>query len=847
MTLLLNSPFNPASLGNLLAWYAADQITSPPASGSALSSWNDLSGNGYTASQATGADQPTFVTNVQNGLPVVSFDGTDDFLAATIPTTPQPLTFFLVVDATTLGSRVPLSFSGSSFVEVNTGLGAYLSFGSAINGGTLTSGDWYYIAFQADGASSLIRVNGSQVASGSAGTNGTSTTLNIGSLPGGDFWPNHVGEVLVYSSALTTAQMQQVEAYLAFKWLATGSNPAISSTAGPSFLPRKLGPKAVGPTFFAGRVPKLVPSPLNVVPTPAVARALVQPGASLAAGAAVTAQSAVARALVPRGITAGLPAPAPAVVTGSPEALPGLQETLTGTVNPEGGATTYQFQWGTSASYGNTTPVTSAGSGSSPVTVNATVTGLTPGTLYHYRLTATNSGGTTNGADQTFYPFVTPAPQTKAVRTWTDQSPFTYCLYDLLSGRFLGTLPFTQVTFGSQLLQPGTFSGTIDVASQAVQNLGPFGLIQEGRTAVLIDYLGSFIWGGIIWTAPYDQDDTKRQVQVTATEIWSWIQNQRVQATDYSAPPYSGITGNSSEMPIWDASLTSVPDGGPGVYDPVLIAWQMLSDALYYVPNANLFGGTGIAANGYTNAAAYLASGTNTPQVDYLAENYPYSSLQQLGSALNQLATLGLGVGFDYGIDVAGSAFGPVTCTINLSYPRRGRAFSQNNLVLDCQRALKFSIPSDGTQTGNTVYEQGANGALSVSQNAQPLNGGYPILERIMSRSNIQSANVMQVLQQTGAADLAIYSYPLFTPTVTTDLFTGPLQLGQFIVGDDVWWRIPATNGVGQTFCPRFESGLDVEARIIGYQATAADAGTSTLQVTLAEPPSYSVQGPWLP
>ena len=533
----------------------------------------------------------------------------------------------------------------------------------------------------------------------------------------------------------------------------------------------------------------------------------------------------------------------PRAITGSPEALPGLQETLSGTVNPNGGATTYQFQWGPTSTYGNTTAATSAGSGSSAVAASATITGLTAGTIYHYRLTATNSGGTSYGADATFYPFAPPAPQTKTVTRWTDQNPFTYCLYDLLSGQFKGTLPLSQVTFGSQLLQPGSFSGTIDVASQAIQNLGPFGLIEPGRTALLIDYLGSFIWGGIIWTAPFDQDDTKRQVQIGATEIWSWIQNQRVQATDYTSPPYSGITGNSSVMPIWDASSTD----SIGVYDPVLIAWQMLSDALYYVPSANLFGGTGIAANGYTTASAYLASGTNTPQTDYLSESYPYSSMQQLGSAINQLATLGLGVGFDYGIDLGGSAFGPVTCTVNLSYPRRGRTFANNNLVLDCQRALKLSIPPDGTQTANTVYEQGASGALSVSQNAQPLNGGYPILERIMSRSNIQSANVMQVLAQTGAADLAIYSYPVYTPTVTTDLFTGPLQLGQFIVGDDVWWRIPKTDGVGNTFCPRFPNGLDVEGRIVAFQATVADSGTSTLQVTLCEPPSYSVEGPWLP
>jgi hypothetical protein len=34
--------------------------------------------------------------------------------------------------------------------------------------------------------------------------------------------------------------------------------------------------------------------------------------------------------------------------------------------------------------------------------VNATLTGLSPGTTYHYRLVATNPGGSTPGADMTF-------------------------------------------------------------------------------------------------------------------------------------------------------------------------------------------------------------------------------------------------------------------------------------------------------------------------------------------------------------------------------------------------------------------------------------------------------------
>ena len=65
-------------------------------------------------------------------------------------------------------------------------------------------------------------------------------------------------------------------------------------------------------------------------------------------------------------------------------------------------STTYYFEYGTTTGYGTKTPVqgpTSA-SGSTPLT--ASVTGLSLSTLYHYRVVATNSLGTTKSADMTF-------------------------------------------------------------------------------------------------------------------------------------------------------------------------------------------------------------------------------------------------------------------------------------------------------------------------------------------------------------------------------------------------------------------------------------------------------------
>jgi hypothetical protein len=76
---------------------------------------------------------------------------------------------------------------------------------------------------------------------------------------------------------------------------------------------------------------------------------------------------------------------------------------LMGSVNPNGDATTFHFEFGPTAAYGTTVPVApgDAGSGVGAQEVSQLVSGLSPGP-YHYRVTATNGLGTTHGGDHSF-------------------------------------------------------------------------------------------------------------------------------------------------------------------------------------------------------------------------------------------------------------------------------------------------------------------------------------------------------------------------------------------------------------------------------------------------------------
>lgn len=81
--------------------------------------------------------------------------------------------------------------------------------------------------------------------------------------------------------------------------------------------------------------------------------------------------------------------------------------TVKGTVNPLGvPITSCQFEYGTDTTYGESIPCTQTpaqiGAGSNSVPVSATLTGLSPNTTYHVRLSAGNANGRNYSAEETF-------------------------------------------------------------------------------------------------------------------------------------------------------------------------------------------------------------------------------------------------------------------------------------------------------------------------------------------------------------------------------------------------------------------------------------------------------------
>ena len=163
-------------------------------------------------------------------------------------------------------------------------------------------------------------------------------------------------------------------------------------------------------------------------------------------------------------------ADAPTATTGAATDVTATTVTLTGTVDPNKEATSYWFEYGTTAGYGAQTAPSDAGPGNAPKAVSASVSGLASSTTYHFRLVARNASGTVAGADATFttgQPGVTIAATPRIVR------------------------------FGRQVTISGTVPGNPGVKVELEQTpfpfTDPFAKIAEGTTDAAANY--SFLVG----------------------------------------------------------------------------------------------------------------------------------------------------------------------------------------------------------------------------------------------------------------------------------------------------------------------------------------------------------------
>ena len=142
---------------------------------------------------------------------------------------------------------------------------------------------------------------------------------------------------------------------------------------------------------------------------------------------------------------------------------------LNGSVNPNNLATTTAFEWGTTASYGNTTPVVSLAAGTNTSATLAALSGLVPNTTYHFRAVATNSVGVSLGTDTTFT--MQGIPPLVATLTPTNITTNSATLNGTVNPTGLVTTAWfewgTTTNYGNATAAQGLGAGNVSVAVQA--------------------------------------------------------------------------------------------------------------------------------------------------------------------------------------------------------------------------------------------------------------------------------------------------------------------------------------------------------------------------------------------
>lgn len=224
--------FSPTKIVDLTTWYDPSDTATIHATTGLVDTIDDKI-SGYNAT-SSGINRPTTGVATINGLNALSFDGTSDRLTLpsglyTVPAGPNTVfVVFKTASATTdqrlltgvvsAGTRWGiLYYQGGAEIRVvnNT---SFTPQGKAITGDT----NAHVAHLSRSGTALAVGWDGVE-ASGTNGLDVTVTTLYIGTNPGanGQFLNGALGEVLIYSRALSTAEKNQIGAYLAAKWAVT--------------------------------------------------------------------------------------------------------------------------------------------------------------------------------------------------------------------------------------------------------------------------------------------------------------------------------------------------------------------------------------------------------------------------------------------------------------------------------------------------------------------------------------------------------------------------------------------------------------------------------------------------
>jgi alpha-tubulin suppressor-like RCC1 family protein len=417
---------------------------------------------------------------------------------------------------------------------------------------------------------------------------------------------------------ISPLRVQQTISLPALPSLSVGQPVALAATSGSQLAATY---RVVGPATLSGNI--LTPT------APGVLSVLAwQPG---------DATWASTEPLRQLGVVPG----APVVVTTAATGITSASATMNGSVNPQGLATTAQFEYGATTAYGSTASVTlSPNNGTTALAVSAVLSGLPPGTV-HYRLTATNSLGTVSGSDQIFTNGAPAISVEQPAGSGLADGISTLDFGSAISGSPGNTLTFTVRNTGSQALTG--LSASIDGAASVDYTLNAAGLpasLAPGASATLTVAFRPWLAGTRAAALHLSSNDPVRNpfdIALTGTGLAQPGPAQSIVKTTVPAVlrttnlPFQLLAGATSGRPLSYTVLTGpaavsasglvtltgapgavtvkLSEAGGGGYDPAetYVTWQVTAVGQDFVKVAT---GPYINASDGTHSAGIRADGT---------------------------------------------------------------------------------------------------------------------------------------------------------------------------------------------------------------------------------------------
>jgi hypothetical protein len=189
------------------------------ANGDPLGGVTDKGGAGHHLAQSTAGSRPLSSWAAQNGLAVATFDGTDDWLQASL-SMPQPNYVATVARYTTVSTSPILDGAGNDLRIWSSNASTFISLycGGQLDSGATTPAAWHLIEALFNGASSKIWIDGVLAASGSIGT-AAATAITFGSQRAQNTYAAcQVGEAFRVGAVPSAGDQASALAYARAKW-----------------------------------------------------------------------------------------------------------------------------------------------------------------------------------------------------------------------------------------------------------------------------------------------------------------------------------------------------------------------------------------------------------------------------------------------------------------------------------------------------------------------------------------------------------------------------------------------------------------------------------------------------